>query len=37
MMPAPDIWIRATGMAVVGTALALYMLGKCRHRVTYWL
>jgi ABC-type polysaccharide/polyol phosphate export permease len=37
MMPPAAIWIRAAGMAVVGTALALYMLGKLRHRVTYWL
>ena len=37
MMPPPAIWIRAAGMAVVGTAVALYMLGKLRHRVTYWL
>ncbi|PLZ03212.1 ABC transporter [Burkholderia sp. WAC0059] len=36
-MPDPAIWIRAGGMAVVGTAFALYMLGKFRHRVTYWL
>jgi ABC-type polysaccharide/polyol phosphate export permease len=37
MTPAPDIWIRAIGMAVVGSALALFMLGRLRHRVTYWL
>jgi ABC-type polysaccharide/polyol phosphate export permease len=37
VMPAPEIWIRATIMAVVGLALALFMLGKLRHRVTYWL
>ncbi|QDQ85950.1 ABC transporter permease [Paraburkholderia megapolitana] len=37
MMPAPAIWLRAAGMAVVGIAVALYMLGKLRHRVTYWL
>ncbi|ALK30624.1 ABC transporter permease [Burkholderia plantarii] len=36
-MPAPATWIGAIGMAVVGLALALAMLGKLRHRVTYWL
>jgi ABC-type polysaccharide/polyol phosphate export permease len=36
-MPAPTIWIGATVMAVVGMTAALFMLGKLRHRVTYWL
>ncbi|TDV34732.1 ABC-2 type transport system permease protein/lipopolysaccharide transport system permease protein [Paraburkholderia caballeronis] len=37
VMPEPVIWIRASVMAVVGLVLALLMLGKLRHRVTYWL
>ncbi|MEJ2767084.1 ABC transporter permease [Mycetohabitans sp. B46] len=36
-MPAAAIWIRASAMAVVGTAMAAYMLARYRHRVTYWL
>ncbi len=36
-MPAPTIWIGSTVMAVVGVTAALFMLGKLRHRVTYWL
>ncbi len=35
--PALVVWAGAVGMAVVGLAVALFMLGKLRHRVTYWL
>jgi ABC-type polysaccharide/polyol phosphate export permease len=37
IVPAAAIWIRASAMALIGTALAVYMLAKYRHRVAYWL
>jgi ABC-type polysaccharide/polyol phosphate export permease len=36
-MPAIQTWIGAAGMSVVGLTLAFFILGKVRHRVTYWL
>ncbi|WP_246327141.1 ABC transporter permease [Burkholderia guangdongensis] len=36
---APDgyIWVRAIAMAVIGNVLAMLVLNRYRHRVTYWL
>lgn len=37
VVPMGFIWLRAIVMAVVGMALAVVLLARCRHRVTYWL